>query len=320
VKTLRPLAYIALVAMLFVAGDRLLAALLERAVDGSEFRYSRLYRGNLNYDVLAIGDSRAVHSIYAPALSQRLCRSVLNLAYNGMSTEIAEAVLRDYLERNAPPKAVLIEVSSVTRRNDLLNDIRLYAGEPDHVAALLRRDDPWTATWMGLSHLYAFNNEMTLRALYYHGRSDQDWVMSGDVRMTPEVVAKLNPANYPPPRSRAGNVAALKRMVEELAERHIRPILFIAPYHPAYRRLAPSFAAWERQLQDEIGPANKIVDLSQALPANDDFADVQHVNFNGSQHMVDLVAKGLAPAMPVQTVSQCPAPTLPTATLAGASD
>lgn len=318
-KTLRPLAYLALIAALFLAGDRLLSSVLERAISGSEFRYSRLYRGNLNYDVLAIGDSRAVHSIYAPGLSQRLCRSVLNIAYNGMSMEIAEAVLRDYLERNAPPKAVLIEVSNVTRRNDLLNDMRLYAGEPNHVAALIRRDDAWMAAWMGLSHLYAFNNEMTLRALYYHRRSDQDWVMNGDMRMTPEVVAKLNPANYPPPRSRPGNVAALKRLVQDLEERHIRPILFIAPYHPAYRRLAPTFAAWERQLQDEIGPANKIVDLSQALPANDDFADVQHLNMNGSRHMLDLVANGLAAAMPVQTASQCPLPALPTATLAGAA-
>jgi len=319
VKTLRPLCYIATVALLFFVGDRVLSSLIERLVSASEFRFSRLYRGDLNYDLLVIGDSRAVHSIYAPGLSQRLCRSVLNIAYNGMSTEVAEAVLRDYLDRNAPPKAVLIEVSSVTRSNDLLNDMRLYAGHANHVAALIRRDDPRTATWMSLSHLYAFNNEMTLRALYYLKRTDQDWVLDGDTQMTPEVVAKLNPATYPPPRSRPESVAALKRLVRDLEQRHIRPILFIAPYHPVYGRLAPTFAAWERQLQDEVGADNKIVDLSQALQANDEFADVQHVNFNGSRHVLDLVASGLAALMPLQTASQCPVRVPPAATLAGVS-
>ena len=317
-KTLRPLAYIAVVTLIFFVGDRIFASLVDRLVSASEFRFSRLYRGDLNYDVVVIGDSRAVHSIYAPGLSERLCRSVLNISYNGMSTEVAEAVLRDYLDRNAAPKAVMIEVSNVTRGNDLLNDMRLYAGQPNHLADLIRRYDPWTATWMSLSHLYAFNNEMMLRALYYLRRSDQDWVLGGDMFMTPEVIAKLNPAIYPPPRSRPESVAALKRLVRDLEERHIRPILFIAPYHPVYGHFAPTFATWERQLQDEIGPDNKIVDLSHALQENDDFADVQHVNINGSRRMIDLVAPKLGKLMPLQSASQCPASSPPSATLAGA--
>src|SRR6185312_4505509 len=108
-KRLGPLAYLALVLALFVAGDRVIAFALGEIVSHSEFRFSRVYRGGLDFDVLVVGDSRGVHSIFAPELSKRLCRPVFNMAFNGMSTETEEALVRDYLDRNKPPKVVLIE-------------------------------------------------------------------------------------------------------------------------------------------------------------------------------------------------------------------
>jgi hypothetical protein len=50
--------------------------------------------------VIVIGDSRGVHSFYAPRLEQLTGRPALNLSFNSMSMPIAEALLADYLERN----------------------------------------------------------------------------------------------------------------------------------------------------------------------------------------------------------------------------
>lgn len=59
-----------------------------------------------------------------------------------MSPKVEEAITRDYLDRNATPKTVLIEVSNVTGDDDLLNDVRLYARESPRLRELVRRDAP----------------------------------------------------------------------------------------------------------------------------------------------------------------------------------
>lgn len=314
-RTLRPLRYLVVFACLFLLGDRVFSAALGHLVSRSEFRFSRLYRGGLDYDVLVLGDSRAVHSVFAPDMSERLCRTVLNLGYNGMSAEIAEAILRDYLDANAPPKAVLIEVSNVLQDNDLLQDLRLYARSPSHLASLMRQEDPWTARWIAVSHLYAFNNEMMLRALYYLGHGDQDWILGSDNQMSAAFLANLRPELFPTPRSRPAEVAALKRIIGELRARHIEPVLFIAPYYPAYRKFEPDFVAWERGLQRDVGEDNPIMDLSQSVRAAAAFADILHVNFTGSRSILGQLAGRLSAALPPGTDEHCLPPVRTATTL-----
>jgi len=306
-KRLGPVGYLLLVGALFLAGDRSLSYALDQVVTHSQFRFSRVYHGGLDADVLVVGDSRAVHSIFAPELGKRLCRPVFNMGFNGMSTEIAEALVRDYLDRNAPPKAVLIEVSNVTRDNALLSEMRLYAEPGSHMAALLERDEPRTRLWLTLSHLYAFDDELMLRAAYNLRRSDQDWVLAEGAGMSPQVIAKLSPGRYPPLVARPANVAALQRLVRDLGERGIAVIPFIAPYHPVYETLVPHLDRFVRQLQAEIGTGTGIVDLSRALTENDDFADVVHVNLRGSLAVTDRLAERLEPTLPRETARECPA-------------
>lgn len=303
-RWLRPWSYLVLVALLFFLGDRGLAYLLGEITSRGQFRFDELYRGGLRHDVLVVGDSRAVHSVFAPELSDRLCLSVFNMAYNGMSTEIAVALVEDYLAHNAPPKAVLIEISNTNFHNELLNDLRLYADRSRNIADLIRRDDPAMMRWLRLSHLYAFNNEMLLRSLYYLSRSDQDWILSSGAHLEPALMAKLRADWYLPPESFAPNVAAMKRLIAELRARHIEPILYIAPYHPLYRRFFPRYPEWVQNLQAELG--EDILDLSVALTDNDDFADVQHVNLNGSRAIMNRLAAEVEAQIPVQRTSQCP--------------
>jgi hypothetical protein len=292
-KTLGPLAYIGLVVLLLFIGDRAMAVGLGALVAHSEFRFSRLYDGRLRYDVLVVGNSRAVHSIFAPELSKGLCHSVFNVAYNGMSAEIEEAIVRDYLDHNDPPKAVLIEVSNVTGDNDLLNDIRLYAARSPRLEALLQRDTPATAFWMKISHLFAFNNELMLRAVYYLHHDDQDWILDSGMQMTPDIVAHLRPEGYGQPRLRETEAEALRRLIADLESRHIEVVLYVAPYHPAYLKLVPGYRVWQEELQREIGGEPKIIDLSRRLTSDAEFADLVHVNSEGGEIVTAMMAARL---------------------------
>jgi hypothetical protein len=302
-----PILYLAVVALLFLAGDRLAAWALDAAVERSEFRFARIYRGGLDNDVLVVGNSRAVHSIYAPELSAKLCRSVFNAGFNGMSGEIVEALVEDYLAHNKPPKVVLIEISDAADGLDLLSEMRLFARHPGHLHDLVRRLDGWERLWSTVSHLYAFNNEMMLRALYYLGRSDQDWIVF-DKPMTPDVIAHLSPAKYANWHARPESAAALRRLAVSLEARHITPVLYIAPYHPVFRRFVPQYEKWVADFQRELGPGLPIIDLSDRFPENEFFSDVVHTNLHGSRAVMSVLAERLRPLLPVETAQRCSVP------------
>ncbi len=304
-RRIRPFAYLALVVALFLIGDRLGAFALGDAVDASDFRFARLYRGGLDNDILVVGDLRAVHSVFAPQLSATLCRSVFSLGFNGMSGEISEAVIQDYLDHNRPPSAVLIEVSNVADGPYLASEMRLFARHASHVRDLVRQLDPWEGVWATLSHLYAFNNEMTLRALYYLDHSDQDWIMY-DKPMTPDVVQHIPLGKYKSLRFRQGGIAAVRQLAQDLKARGIEPILYIAPFHPYFHKVVPNYAELIRKFQQELGPDLPILDLSRSDTDNADFSDLLHTNLRGSQPVMAALADRLRQVLPERTATTCP--------------
>jgi len=119
------------------------------------------------------------------------------------------------------------------------------------VQNLVRRIAPWDEVWATLSHLYAFDNEMTLRALYYLRQDDQDWIIN-DQPMTPEVIANIPLDEYKSYHFRPESVAALRRLARDLKTRGIEPVLYIAPFHPYFHKLVPGYAQWVNALQREL--------------------------------------------------------------------
>ena len=104
---------LALLLVVVLAGDRALAWMLARAVSRAGTRFARAYRGGVDADVLVAGDSRGVNGLYGPAIRDATGLSAFNLAYNGLSTHLCEALVLDYLERNRAPRLLLVEASNV---------------------------------------------------------------------------------------------------------------------------------------------------------------------------------------------------------------
>ena len=281
---------IALLAITWV-GDRIVSSMLAPLVLRSQLRFSQLYRGGLSPDIVILGNSRAVNAFYSPRLSEETGVSVWNLGYNGMSTELAEAVFEDYLDLNEPPKLLVIEVTSVYSRHEALRDLRLYRRYSSRLRALDRRHDPKGAAVSRILHLFDFNNELFGRALYYQTRSDQTWINRG--RISPAVLATLDTLRAVELQSRPENVTALERITRRANDAGTRVVLVVTPFLPAYVAKIVNYEEWTRTLSERLGGVY-IWDFSAAVSEVEAFADRIHLNQAGSELLLhELQASGV---------------------------
>jgi len=233
------------------------------AVLASRFRLSELYRGGLREDVVIAGNSRAVHAFYAPALAARSGLHVFNLGYNGLSFDITQALVRDYLAHNAAPRAMILEVSNLAGTGDtLLPDLRPYFSEPGALSDLARAEVPCISAIGDLVHLYRYNSELFLRILYYLRKDDQDWVLHGTG--IDRAAERRLALEAPLPSYAVDQATRLRGLLQFLVARGITPILVIAPYPPALRD-RPGYDTWRGALQDALGADGEILDFGAAL-------------------------------------------------------
>lgn len=265
-----------------VAGDHLLASLLHQVLIRSQFRYSRLYRGGNDADVLVIGDSRGVHSFYAPAIEELTHLRVLNLSYNSLSPHVAEAVLLDYLDHNRAPKIVVIEATSTVTTGAVAGQLRTYAGLSPRMAALFARDHPVDARVSRLFWLYPLNSEFFLEALHYMRRSDQDWIFHD--AMPAALRQEKRPMEIHP---KPGELDALVRIAGELRQRGVAVRIVIAPY--AMATPSANVAEFVRTIEERTG--ERVWNYLDALQDPNDFADGVHLNEQGSRKLLPLLVR-----------------------------
>jgi hypothetical protein len=265
-----------------IAGDHLLALAMHQVIVRSQFRYSRLYRGGNDADIVVIGDSRGVHSFYAPALAQMTGLRVLNLSYNSLSPHVAEAVLLDYLDHNRAPKIVVIEATSTITSGAVASQLRAYAGFSRRMAALFAGDHPAEARLSRVLWLYPLNSEFFMEALHYMRRGDQDWIFH---EAMPDALrqATVDSEIHPVPKE----VDALARLVRALEQRGIEVRLVIAPYAPVRR--TTNVAAFVRLIESRTGA--RVWNYIDALQDLDGFADTVHLNERGSREFLAMLVR-----------------------------
>lgn len=271
----KKIAFVAAFFALLFAADRTLAGLLSRLVLASNARVSALYDGRVEADVVLVGNSRGVHMAASPDWTRALCRPVFNLSLNGLDVATQDVLVRDYLDRNPAPKAMVLEISNLFSDTFMAPEYRPFMAESDRLAALIRsRRDTWVP-WLDVSHLFRFNSEYLLRALLFLIRaSDQ----------TPEAIGEISPARieaylaaHPRYQVNAKAVPVLASTIDALKARGVEPVLVLAPYHPAAFRIDD----WRGQALAEVRrrlPADAAVhDWSLALPDDASFADPLHM-------------------------------------------
>ena len=265
----------ALLAACVFAGDRALAGLFDSQLLRSQFRFSVAARGGLPASFLVLGDSRGVNGLYAPELERLTGGPVLNLAYNGMSTLVAEAVLRDYLARNEAPRVLVLEVTNVQDTHVLLNALMCYWRQAPALAALARERSPANARATAALHLYSYNGEIPMRVFYYRNRSDQDWI--NRYRISPEVIEDARRAQDFEVGTLPENLEALGRITALARERAIALRLIVVPYLPEFVAHIRNWDDWIARIQAAAG-GERIWDYGHAVTDHDHFADRLHLN------------------------------------------
>ncbi len=279
--------YLLAVLLVFLAGDRLAGTFLKKQADSSRLRYARLYNGSGQADLLFVGNSRGL-TFYQPYIEQKTGLSTLNLSYNGLPAEMAEVLTRDFLERYAPPQAVVIDITLCDRTNDeLVTAFTTYADRSAPLQNLLQQKLP--TVWWGaqVSHLFRYNNEIFQRALYYRNRTDEDWLL--DRTITERLAAQadsmkygMNPDLAPP----------LERTVAALQAKKIPVFLVIGPYFSGFAKNIARLDELKARIESNTGL--RVLDFRDALTDPSDFGDLQHPNKKGSIRYMDLLLDKMA--------------------------
>ena len=277
--------------LVIFSGDRIIALVLDKISLLSNFRFSMVYQGGQDKDLIIIGDSRGVNSFYAPEIEKMTGMRVLNLSYNGAWGELGELLLLDYLERNRKPKLLIVEITSFAKpRGKLINDLKLYASHSRRLQIIGPQIAPDVFYWSNVSHLYRYNSEIFFRVLYYLNKSDQSWV--NRYKISPGLLQHVAES---PDESMAmipENINALKRIVDRATKLGIDVRLVVGPYLPAYVSKIPNLDIWVSKIQKLVGPDYPIWNFSTSIEYSDFFADRVHLNYEGSHALlVGLVKK-----------------------------
>jgi hypothetical protein len=270
--------------VLLIAGDQVGGRALSCLVDGSGFRYSALYRGGVDAEIVIVGNSRAVASLPPPLIAEATGKRTFSIAYNGLNPELSTALLADYLDRNRAPSLIIVEASLIASEPEPIGDFKLYIGHSDRLTAVLERHTPTITAAAAISQLFRVNSEFLYRALYYRGGSDQSWMNRG--RMSAARLEALAGAETDPLPFYSENLAHLDSLIALCRQHDIELRLLIAPFLPLTRD-ALGVDSWIAELHRWV--AVDIEDYSNALDDPALFADRVHSNELGAAALIDLL-------------------------------
>ena len=288
---LRFFLYLVVIACAFFTLDRTSGFFLNQLVKESGFRFSKLYKGGQTADIVVLGNSRAVNGFFAPEMEKRTGQSVFHLGYNGMSTEICEAIFLDYLEYNDTPYLLILEITNLSVSNDLLKTLKLYAGMSDRIRTLTSRDNPRLNMLCSITKLYRYNSELFLRSLYYIGKTDQKWINTGNIDS--KYASAYRPADEDQVRNiypvSGNNWEALLRLIEICEEIGIDLKLVASPYLPGLRDNLSAYDIWRDRFMSKLPNPNMFHDYTDKLDDFSYFSDPLHINHKGASKFLQIM-------------------------------
>lgn len=273
--------YVAILA-LFLVGDRLMGGILAGMVESSQFRYSRLYSGRAEADVLLIGNSRGL-TFFQPHIESKTGLRTCNLSYNGLPADLAEALVKDYIDRYPAVRTLVIDVTLADRENaSLISGFLPYAHSSARIDSLIRKMSP--DAWRGarVSRLFRYNNEVFQRAFYYRSLSDEDWLLD---RQIEPALAATAPLDTFPLSVEPKFIAHLAAMTQYARSKGLTVQLVVSPYYPGMVRDWQPLDAFCAEVERACGQT--VRNYSRLLTDTRDFGDLMHPNRSGAIRYID---------------------------------
>ncbi|MCD4829913.1 MAG: hypothetical protein K8R90_10835 [Candidatus Cloacimonetes bacterium] len=273
--------------LVFFAGDRIISLGLHRMFYGSEFRFARLYRGGMTNEVIIMGNSRG-KAYYTPYMEEKLGVSCFNLAYDAVDTKIAGILFADYLDHNAAPRLLIIEMKCLQGENKAHEgSMKVFIGSSERFSDFLRAKSFKEWVLCKMVHIYRYNSEFFLRAQIMSSRqADQSWVNSALITQAilDDISQGRRIQNPPPPRERYEELAEILRTA---SEHGVAVRLVLNPYLPQYVA-GSTLLPYETYLRDYTGISEHVWDYRLAITDSSLFADGRHINVNGSRVLIDM--------------------------------
>jgi hypothetical protein len=278
---------IALIAVVFI-GDRVGGMLLQKLVDISQFRYSRLYRGEAKADLLLVGNSRGL-MFYQPYLEEVTGQKTFNISYNALSIDLAKNLIADQIKINGAPKIMILDITMCDRKNDrLISGFQAYRSHSENLQKLIKERQPKTFYGGVFSHLFRFNSEIFHRALYYENKTDETWLI--DRVINEKMIANLEDTDINDFTIKDYLLDNLIETVKLAQNAGVDVKLVVNPYYPLYR--TQRMINIEKTIQRVEAATNlKVHDYSTAISDLKSFGDFQHLNKYGSRLFIDEMVK-----------------------------
>ncbi len=260
-------------------GDRVAGYVLKQAVDSSEFRYSRMYTGAAQSDVVFLSNSRGLN-FYQPFIEETSGLSTLNLSYNAMPADLGAVLLADYLDLYGPPKALVLDVTFLDRDNpELVQDFKLYGQYSPRIDSLVRLANDHTYWGTKISHLTRYGGEVAQRMFYYLGKSDEDWLL--DRQIAAQVVQDTAGLEDYRIDIQTDRITAITKVLDRYRLAGTQVELVVNPYFPPFARTIQNLDSLEQAVTKATGLP--VHDYSRSIQGVEYFGDYQHLNKLGAE-------------------------------------
>lgn len=265
----------------FWAADRALSSCFKWLLLQSEFRYSQLFSGASEAEIVIFGNSRGVNGFYSPDLEKAFGEEVNNLSFNGLSAPMVEIMFSEYLNHNPAPEWLWLEVTCLHNTQMNGDVLQLYGSVSERLQQVWFEQEPMLASiQQHVAQTNRFSGEFFLRVLYYYNKSDQSWINRYEI--DPKFAQTFRPSSAELRQWEDVDGLGLEaiRKTIELAHAHgVEVKLVVTPYLPSYIEPADGYSSWVQKVENALGM--EVIDLSSALDKNEYFADPIHMNLNG---------------------------------------
>lgn len=293
-----PLRLAALAILVFLAGDRLIAAGLGWLVLQSPDRFVSVYRDAAPADVVVLGNSRVDRHFDPGMIRDRTGLEIVNLGIGLNSVALSEVLLADYLERHPKPQSIVLEVTHLQVPVST-GELKLLTAFSANMRAFLREVSPRLYYAGEVSHLFRLNSDLFFRALYSLLAGDEARLFPAE----PGAIIAEEKLDAPERMIIAeGNGEALARIAAMAREEGIRLVLVVAPYYPDFLARIENMDAFVAEVEAIAGQS--VIDLSGLPVGRDDFYDLTHLDAAG----VGLFIDALLAADPLTASPAAPSP------------
>ena len=316
---MKKLYWIFAVIIFFFIGDRLGGYLLKQLVSNSQFRYSKMYRGEADCDILFLGNSRGL-GFYEPYIEEVTGKKTFNLSYNALPLNVGRVLLEDYLANNKKPELIILDITMMNRVDTtLVTGFNVYTPYSEGLGEVVKSHSKNIFYAGKLSHLFLHNSEIFQRVMFYYNKSDKDWIVD---RVINENMVK-GVEEQKPFYAGPFDWSTVEMMFQELnktvkiaRENNIKIKLVVSPFFPPFVKkivnleylqkrvkmatsddyhlnpFAPPYTNGSvnvEEFQEKLKSGNGIefYDYSEAVQDPTGFGDYQHVNIKGAKQYID---------------------------------